>query len=376
MINFKDLPFVIFSSLTEDKGHLLLDDNFWFKNLILIDERTKIFTSETSVKNLSAQFNEYNNSFISFKEFPILKKINSRLHLFAKILFCPPIKNSTIVIQGFEELSLILFLYRIRNWNNKIILVLTNNVSPERIKKSKWLLQFLLRYIFNKCNNVFYHTEFEYKLIQQIVKDSSQLLKIKKLKYHLIGLFYSNLTKVDSSNYISFFGPILPSKPIDDICKLILADSNSQFQYRFVNIDLISEKIILKKLDNRTNISFHNEYLGYEEYLNLIKSSKFVFLPHNSLFEGKLSGILSDCISIGTPVISDNIEPVLELFKKYGSMGYIFNYSKDSNWPNKFLELQSNNSCDKFVVSIENCRNNHSNTIIINEFLHSIKNNS
>ena len=286
MINFKDLPFVVFSSLTEDKGHLLLDDNFWFKNLILIDERTKIFTSETSVKNLSAQFNEYNNSFISFKEFPILKKINSRLHLFAKILFCPPIKNSTIVIQGFEELSLILFLYRIRNWNNKIILVLTNNVSPERIKKSKWLLQFLLRYIFNKCNNVFYHTEFEYKLIQQIVKDNSQLLKIKKLKYHLLGLFYSNLKKVDSSNYISFFGPTLPSKPIDDICKLILADSNSQFQYRFVNIDLISEKIILKKLDNRTNISFHNEYLDYEEYLNLIKSSKFVFLPHNLLFEG------------------------------------------------------------------------------------------
>ena len=140
----------------------------------------------------------------------------------------------------------------------------------------------------------------------------------------------------------------------------------------FVNIDLISKNIILKKLDNRKNISFHNKYLEYEEYLNIIKSSKFVFLPHNFLFEGKLSGILCDCISIGTPVISNNIEPVMEFFKEYGSMGYIFDYSKDRTWPERFLELQSINEYEKFVASMKKCRNNHTNKLIINEFLDAI----
>lgn len=372
MTDYTPPPFVIFSYLTEEKGHLILDDIFWFKSLISVDKRTKIYTSKKSVKNLTEQFSEYSSSFHTLNYIRFFKKINSRLHLFSKIYLSPSINNSTIIIQGFEELSLIFFLLKIRKRQNKVILILTNNVSPERLKRSRWLLQFLLRYIFKKCDVVFYHTDFEFKLIKEIVNHSPLLPKIKKLKYHLIGLKHSNLKKGSTSKIISFFGPTLPSKPIDDICKLILSDSKNQFYYRFINVGLVSKQVILKNIGTKTNVSFINEYLEHKEYLNLIKSSKFIFLPHNFLFEGKLSGILSDCISIGTPVISNNIEPVLEFFRDYGAMGYVFNFLKDKNWPKKFLRSQSINEYKKFTISLKNCKNSHNNTLIINEFLRSI----
>ena len=145
--------FFVLSLLTENSGHLLLDDLFWVKNLINKQKRVTILTSSKSAKNILTQIQE--NPYINisfFRDSDWLKKINYRLFLLYRVYRSSNIKNSCIIIQGFEELSILLFLFKIRKNGNKIILIHTNNISPERLGRSKIILPFLLKQIFLKCD--------------------------------------------------------------------------------------------------------------------------------------------------------------------------------------------------------------------------------
>jgi hypothetical protein len=193
------------------------------------------------------------------------------------------------------------------------------------------------------------------------------------LKYHLIGEknfeFISN--KSDIENIISFFGPVMSSKPIADFCNLMKADNfgNGKFRYRMINVSQQIREEVTAVVGKENNIIFFNEYLAHEEYINLIQTSRYVFLPHNHLYEGKLSGILSDCISNCIPIISDKIHPVLEFFKKYGDMGFVFKFSINVEWCFVFLESQDEDKYKQYKVSMLMCKNDHSHQNIINEFI-------
>ena len=97
-------PFIIISFLTEEVGHLLKDDIFWFSSLIKIDGRTTIYTSQTSTKNLIKSFPDKINNFIPFKDIPFLQKINYRLFYIHRILRIKPVQDSIIIIQAFDLL--------------------------------------------------------------------------------------------------------------------------------------------------------------------------------------------------------------------------------------------------------------------------------
>ena len=108
-----NIPFIIFSSITEDKGHLLLDDLFWFSNLIHSFPDTKIITSATSAKNLQIRYPDFKKNISSFIDFPILKKLNYRFHLLGRLIFCEKIRNSKIIFQGFDEIGILFYFFRV-----------------------------------------------------------------------------------------------------------------------------------------------------------------------------------------------------------------------------------------------------------------------
>lgn len=367
-------PFVIFSSLTEDKGHLILDDVFWFSNLVDIFPDTRIITSDTSAKNLLQKHPGCKKNILSFTDFPLLKKINYRLHLLGRLISCEKIKNSNIVFQGFDEFGLLFYFLRIWGQNNLLFVVPTNNVSPERLNKSKWILQWMLKKIIAKSDKFLYHTDYEYNQIKSRICNESKFLKsCQKLKYHLIGGDGQkiNLNKNGNEGIVSFFGPTMSSKPYADFCKLMQADNNAngKFKYRIINVSSEVESEIKLIFGEKNKIVFLNEYLEHNSYINLIATSTYVFLPHNHLYEGKLSGILSDCISNGTPIISNNIEPVLEFFRNYGNMGFVFDFDNEINWEFDFLNKVNAIDYQEFLASMDKCKSDHYQSKIIQEFL-------
>ncbi len=378
MNNFSKNPFVIFSSLTEDTGHLMLDDIFWFDNLINKFPNTRIFTSKTSANNLLRKYPTLNNNIYSFKDFPFLKKISYRLFIIARLIFSEKIKNSNIIFQAFDEIGILIYFIRICKRNNKFYVIPTNNISPERLIKSRWLLQWMLRKIIVNSDRIFYHTDFECELIKSYISISPYVLKkCYKLKYHLIGEGKKEVVNENlfSDFVISYFGPTMISKPISDFCDLMKADNfaNGKFQFRIVNVSSEVKEVITSIFGEKNKIDFINEYFVHEEYIKLIQASKYVFLPHNHLYEGKLSGILSDCISNGIPVISNKIEPLLEFFKNYGEMGFIFDFSSSTDWCSRFLENCNDEKYIYFKTSMLKCKNDHSHDKIINEFIYSIE---
>ena len=371
-------PIVIFSSLTEDSGHLILDDLFWFGNLIYRFPNTRIITSKSSANNLLHKYPSLSNNIFIFKDFSILKKINYRLYLLGRLITCEKIKNSRIIFQGFDEFGILFYFIRIWGGNNNLYVIPTNNVSPERLNKSKWLLQWLIKKIIFISDKFLYHTDFEYELIKSAISNSPLYLeKCYKLKYHLIGENNKNdiTENIDSELVISYFGPTMTSKPISDFCDLMKADNyaNGKFKYRIVNVSNPIKQEIVSIFGNNNKIYFVNEYLAHEEYIKLIQTSRYVFLPHNHLYEGKLSGILSDCISNCVPIISDNIEPVLEFFKIYGDMGFVFQFSTCTNWCLVFLNNQNDEFYDQYKLSMLKCKYDYSHDKIMNDFINCIE---
>ena len=378
MNNFSEKPFVIFSFLTEDTGHLILDDLFWFDKLSIKFPNTRILTSKASANNLLRKYPTLQNNIHSFKDFSFLKKINYRLFIFGRLIFSEKIKNSNIIFQAFDEIGILIYFIRICNRNNKIYVVPTNNVSPERLVKSRWLLQWMLKKIIVNSDRFFYHSDFEYELIKSYITESPyNLKKCYKLKYHMIGEDKKEVVNENlfSDFVISYFGPTMISKPISDFCDLMKADNfaNGKFQYRIINVSSQVKEVITSIFGNNNNIHFINEYLVHEEYIKLIQTSKYVFLPHNHLYEGKLSGILCDCISNSIPVISNKIEPLLEFFKNYGEMGFIFNFSLNTAWCSMFLENCNDEAYLYFKSSMLKCKNDHNHDKIINEFINNIE---
>ncbi|SJZ74305.1 hypothetical protein [Sediminibacterium ginsengisoli] len=365
-------PFVIFSSLTEEKGHLLLDDDFWFSSLIKYDPELSVFTSVTSCDLLAKKYPSHKKQFIGFRDFPFFRKIYYRLHLLGRLFSSKKITGKTIIFQGFDEIGILSYLWRIRNWNNTTVLILTNNVSPERFENSPRLLPYLLRTIFKKCDFVFYHSDFEYKLLISKLGDKVDKNKLKKVKYHLLGAPRLLASNTHQDNTITYFGPSMVSKPLLDFCNLIKADANRQFKYHFYNLDRKDEEMIRNNTPPEASLNFHYDYMTNEEYANAILQSTYVFLPHNSYYEGKLSGIFCDCVNYNVPVISDRIEPVIEFFKAYGELGYLLDYKKN-DWGNTFFNEISGEKYRQFIENMNKCHAEHKADIIIESFIEKIK---
>ena len=140
------------------------------------------------------------------------------------------------------------------------------------------------------------------------------------------------------------------------------------FRYVFINLTNEDARGVKKKFPGSDNIFFRHGYLTDEAYQMAICDSRFVFLPHNRFFEGKVSGILSDCIANKVPIISDAIEPVIEFSHTYGAMGYLCDYASQ-HWAQQIVNGLSDDDYEKFREAMRVCVASHSPTVIMNELL-------
>lgn len=363
-------PFLVLSPLTEATGHLLRDDAFWFANLSAVDPETTIVTSAASATALRRQFPTGAERCREFRDVLWAKRLGFRVYLALRLLSLPPIWRRRVVIQAFEEVSLLLYLLRLRRHENHVGLVLTNNVSPERIARRPRILAFLLREIFKRVDVVFYHSDFELSLIRNLLGPDLPTVRFAKLKYHLIGEARRRPDGGQTSGaVVTFFGPASDSKPLEAIFPLIAADRARDFSYSFVNLSAEHAEALRRQFPENDNLTFVNRYLGDAEYQGIIQASRFVFLPHNRFYEGKVSGILSDCIANGVPVISDAIEPVLEMCRSYEPIGCVFSYDIETDWAGRLRVMRSIEAHAQFQVALRRCCESHAPQIILREFL-------
>ncbi len=366
----------IYSSLTESIGHLLLDDLFWIDGFTRHFKNVDIYTSRDSINNIKQRRAVEDVQFVPFKDSALLRKINFRLFYLFRVFFAPRIKDKLVLIQGFEEFSILIFLLRQWRCRNKYILVLTNNISLERFHNSGRLLTFLLNRIFNRVDYVFYHSDFELTVIKKYLSWEKNADKLIKVKYHLIGK-QTDKSVTDygqRGNIISFYGPSNVSKPIDEVIRLVNVDKHSKYKFIFYKVTGDYLARLKEQIDPAADVEYVNAYLSDEEYADSLRKSRFVFLPHNYLFEGKLSGILADCIASRTPMISRNIHPVKEYFENYGDMGYLYEENNEYECFKKVLEENHESRYVEFQESMTSCFDDHDDRVIMKEIMTAIEN--
>ena len=206
--------------------------------------------------------------------------------------------------------------------------------------------------------------------MKEIINNQNEYRKLIRIKYHLFNKLNYGVKSINKKNVISFFGPTMLSKPIYDICSLINKDLNNNFEYLFVNTSNEDERKIKALIFNKNTVFFERKYLSNQLYASIIKNSRYVFLPHNYLYQGKLSGIFCDCVANGTPVISNNIDPISNYFIEFGPMGFIYNYTDSILWQEDFFEKCNNNNLyNEFLNSMKKCKEIHNEEHIIDEFL-------
>lgn len=317
-----------------ESGHLILDDTYWIE--YFNNNLKGLYSSEYSVSIQKQKF------LFNKNKFHVIARNKNRPYLLDSILRCLSVSipsNSDILIQGFEESSILFFLARAKFKGNSISLILTNNICTQRINSNRFFLKRLLKIIFRLSDKIIYHTKFELMLIDKYLMSSTDS-KFKYVKYQLLTKDLNSKNYIIpflESKYISFFGPIKSDKPIEPFLNLIKADTEKKFLYRIYNPGIKHLGYLRNLINGIQNVEIINEFLSFEKYEKAVQDSAFIFLSHNSAYEGKLSGNICDCISKRKPFISNNISPVKDFIVDYGQIGFIYDLENDPMWAFTFL---------------------------------------
>lgn len=349
----------------EESGHLILDDSYWLK---YFDKSVEgIYTSSYSVGIQKSKFPTLITKLFVIDNYIFFQR---RISILNSILRCTLVKlprHSNILIQGFEEIPILFFLIRARFYRNKIFLVLTNNICDNRVNEERILTRWLLKQIFKLSNRVLYHTEYELQLINRFITSTNNN-KFKYVKYHLLANTRKSESvtqkKIRNKKVITFFGPVKIDKPLEPFIQLMKEDKESLFVYRIYNPGFLGFNELNKLISKFPSLEIIDRFISYEEYDAAVLDSDYIFLSHNQMYSGKLSGNLCDCISKRIPFISDNISPVKELITYYGKIGYVFDFSSNENWANQFLKSVLLDTYQDILNRLEAMQNDFTDEVI------------
>lgn len=251
--------------------------------------------------------------------------------------------DALVIFFGYSE-SLLLGYWALNFWRlNQIILVNTNNISPGRILRHGRKQRIILWLIQKRLRKFLVHTNFEAELSKKYFEFLAPHVSVKK--HHLmVSKAEPNQTIANSETnecLISCFGPLSADKSAQSIGELInkIHLTGTRFKKICFKLYRISKDDVLPYLDDAEalrNVVFHDGFLTKDAYTEAFRESDLVVMNHTQKFEGKLSGILCDCIALGIPYLSTRIEPLMEMQARFGDIGYIYDIG-NSGWLDIFL---------------------------------------
>jgi len=329
----------------EDVGHLLDDDLFLAQCLSGLVQQVDVRSSAASVErirgipNVNAKVLDHHSVF----------RHSARMSYIAKLAGLHADGYNVVVFQSFEELSTLLFM--VRYPRAKVVLIVTNNLSPDRFQRRPLAARALLGTVLSRASAVVVHCQFEVDFIARVFPTVGRR-KVWVVPFHKIGIPRPRLGLSSRRRALLFIGPEQPHKTLHPLLELIDADTSRRYEYIVTGADPSTCSDRFRQLCRSSNVRMLRGYLDDAEYYSLISSVLLVILTHDRSYEGRLSGALCDAFSCYTPVLSMEMEPVREFFAKYGPMGYMVNFG-DPGWSNDLLRTDIEADFGRFQNNIE-----------------------
>jgi len=271
--------------------------------------------------------------------------------------------NSTLVFTGYTEKTVLVFW--LLNFGKKYDLILstTNNLPSGRVSRNKWRLRLFFLLLSGKLRRLVVNSEAEKMLVRSI---SGALSKITVIKDHHQFSRKQNLKINGVKPRISFYGPVKYYKPIEPICDLIESDLNHKYDYYIYNVGNLSNGRF-EKIRNNQNVHTINTYMSEEELCLSIQSSTFIFLSHDSNYEGLLSGNFMDCMANTIPFLSGKSDVQSSFEKLYGPLGFTSDL-QNANWAHYFLDGFEPESSVMFKANIAKMNDYYSQELLFESF--------
>lgn len=248
-------------------------------------------------------------------------------------------KSIHIIFFGYSE-RIMLIATPLFWWRNcKITLVNTNNLSENRLIKYRLPMRFMHFLISKYLDRFIVHTDYEKNLALSYFPFLATSIVAKK--HHMMmpdsELQKQKINKTDDGKVIvSCFGPITKGKSIDILSSVL--DELEKRPKTAPQIDLrlykIDPKMIPRhdQLPPHIKLSYSKEFLEPVVYRQKIRESDLVIMNHDTTFEGKLSGIFCDCVSLGVPFLALDIEPLSTHDRRLQGLGFLLSRLDQSNW--------------------------------------------
>lgn len=332
----KTIRLISIFSVSKSSGHSVYDDLFYFNLIKKSNLPFTFYAPPYSISQLAKKF-----AVGEVEVSPIFVEGKGLIATVKAILSIPVSRNDRVVFLGYSEKFVSLFVLVNLFRKFELVIVATNNICTWRVAKYKNQLKAFFLLINRRLKRFVVHTEEEKRLCRTLSEHLSGKVVVKK--HHLmiprVEQFGNN--RVDRK-IVTFFGPEKPGKPVQPMIDLVKNDTELSFEYRFFNVD--SESVISRYgLPATNNIKIFNKWLSREEYFGELSNSSLIMMTHDKSFEGKLSGNLCDCVSLGVPFISSDIEPVKSLVSRYGPIGFVYNLDGPA-WVRVFLKDYSTKS--------------------------------
>lgn len=320
-------------AISEKSGHLIDDDEFYLQYLAKKTSKFIYYTSEFSAKRLATKYPVHRSNIKAIPNY-----IPSGL---GHLKFATKLKvarRSRVIFFGYNEVLVLIWcainIFRFP----RLYLVATNNVCSYRFDKYRFTLRVFFLVIRNWLSAIIVHTDFERDLLVNLSVGLGQ--RIRSKKHHLMipkGQIIE--TPERHTITVAFFGPEKHDKPLEPLIELIKADNLGSMLYKLYNVG--NSESIKRRFNNTlpSNVKLHNAWMTVDEYQKAFQAADLIFLSHNWRFEGKLSGNLCDCISLGVPFVSDRIEPARSMLKTSGKIGYIYEFTSPDWAPKLLVEI-------------------------------------
>jgi len=336
----------------DEISHLIGDDVFLSECLAGLDSRLEIKTSPGSARNVAAKLGVRATALGSFGWLGFLP----RLQQIIRLLTVRPGRDVTdIVFTVFDELPMLLFMFL--HPRKRVHLIFHNNLSLERKQRHPKLYPMLAKAVAKRASSLMLSSEHQEGLLKEIDPDVRESAIVHK-PHHMIGYARTRLPLADRSNRLLYLGPVSVRKPVESVIDLIKADVDSKFLYVMKNMTGITDDQ-KQFLDGHPNVDFSTEFLDDDAFYEAIGGAALLISTHNRLFEGKLSGPISDAIASGTPIVANRMSPHDEMFDQFGDMGYMVDYD-DPGWVERILSIDLQSEFDTFEQHMALCRENSS----------------